>query len=866
MIRIELPALLGRLNDICRHALEEAAGLCIQQRSREVTVGHLLFQLACIPSCDVRLILGRGAVDVENFKAALSAQFELRADHDSPEPQYPSFSPLLIELLQEAWLLGSLELDSHRLRGGAVMLCAVLNAGKYLPSSVVRRFGSIEQEALRRDFARVLADSVETEPVSGEIPATVDRAQGAGDSCLAKYGTEYTRTAREGGIDPVLGRDNEIDLMIDILSRRRKNNPIIVGDAGVGKSALVEGLALRIAQGRVSTGLRDVQLWGLDLGALQAGASVKGEFERRLKAILDEVKHAPKPIVLFIDEAHVLIGAGNSAGGSDAANLLKPALARGEVRTIAATTWSEYKKYFERDPALSRRFQLVKLTEPTIDQTTHMLRGLRPVYERAHGVHISDAALRAAASLSARYLTGRQLPDKAIDVLDTASARVASTQTGEPRRLAVVDNEVAEIDQEVVLLRRDDSIGYSADEARLAELGRRRDWLIGERERLLAAWGEQKAVVKRIAEARAARAGSAPHDGIAPAASLSELTDELARTQQGGALLHIDVGAEQIAEVIADWTGIPVSSMTTDQFARLEQLPALLQHDVKGQDVAIGHIHRHLLTAMADLRRPGTPLGAFLLVGPSGVGKTETALRVADQLFGGRRFLTVINLSEYQEKHTVSRLIGAPPGYVGYGEGGVLTEAIRQKPYSVVVLDEVEKAHPEVLNVFYQAFDKGELNDGEGRLIDCRNVLFFLTSNIGFDDAGGRLNAIPESELRLRLSRFFKPALLARMQVVQYAALDDGTLALIVDQRLERLQAQFLTRYGAALQVREPVREVLKARCGPHANGARMLDASIHGEVVPPLSLAVLKRMASAEPIRDVVLDFVDGQFVALLQ
>ena len=711
MIRIELPALLGRLNDICRHALEEAASLCIRQRCREVTTGHLLFQMADVPSCDVRLILARAGIDVEAFKGTLSSQFELAVDDGGAQTQYPSFSPLLIELLQEAWLLGSLELESRQLRSGIVLLCAMIHGGKYLPLPAIRRLEPIDRDVLRREFTRVLCDSGEAEAGS-QADGTEIAKPTIADSSLTRYGTDYTRRARERGVDPVLGRDAEIDLMIDILSRRRKNNPIVVGDAGVGKSALVEGLALRISQGRVPAGLREVQLWGLDLGALQAGASVKGEFERRLKSILDEVKSASSPIVLFIDGAHVLNGAGNSAGGADAANLLKPALARGEVRTIAATTWSEYKKYFEKDPALSRRFQLVKLMEPTVEQATRMLRGLREVYESAHGVYICDAALRAAASLSARYLTGRQLPDKAIDVLDTASARVASSQTSEPRRLSALDNQAVEIEEEVALLRRDDAIRYTSELGRLEELERRRESLAGERERLLAAWNAQKTLVERIAKGREndrapdSAAGTSPGAKNHPA-RLVELTGELARMQRDGALLHADVGPEQIAEVIAEWTGIPVSSMTTDQFARLEQLPELLRNDVKGQDAAIDHIHRHLLTAMADLRRPGTPLGAFLLVGPSGVGKTETALRVADQLFGGRRVLTVINLAEYQEKHTVSRLIDAPPRYVGYGEGGVLTEAIRQKPYLVVVLDEVEKAHPEVLNVFYQAFDKG---------------------------------------------------------------------------------------------------------------------------------------------------------------
>jgi len=860
MIRIDIATLLARLNDFGRHALEEAASLSISQRGAEVTVPHLLFKLLDNPYSDMRLILKQAAVEPDTIRHALSESFDLQ---DGNEGQYPAFSPLLMELLQEAWLLGSLEMGEERIRSGLILLAAMLNPARYLPLSAIRCLELINRETLRKNFAALLAESAEAPNQQPGSPAKA--VSNESDTALGKYAINFTQMALEGRIDPVLGRDEEIDLMIDILSRRRKNNPIAVGDAGVGKSALVEGLALRIAQGRVPAGMLEVQLWGLDMGALQAGASVKGEFEKRLKAIIDEVKASSIPIILFIDEAHTMIGAGNQAGGSDAANLLKPALARGELRTIAATTWSEYKKYFEKDPALSRRFQLVKLLEPSVEQAVHMLRGLRPIYEQSHRVYISDAALQAAAAMSARYVSGRQLPDKAIDVLDTACARVATALAGEPRRLAAIDNAVVQVDAESQMLVRDLNSGKVIDKARIDALVVRRTGLEAERTRIEKAWLGQKVLVEKILERRALveEAGEDATVGEELLAELQGLVEELRLVQREGALLHADVGQEQIAQVIADWTGIPASTITGDQMAKLEELPYFLKANVKGQSAAVDHIHRHLLTAMADLRRPGTPLGAFLLVGPSGVGKTETALRIADHLFGGKQFLTVINMSEYQEKHTVSRLLGAPPGYVGYGEGGILTEAIRQKPYSVVLLDEVEKAHPEVLNIFYQAFDKGEVADGEGRIIDCKNILFFLTSNIGFDDGLGGLVRLEEEQMRMQLTRFFKPALLARMQVVQYNALDEEVLAEIVDYRLAKLQQQFATRYNAALQVTEQVRSVLKSRCMQHANGARMLDATIDGELLPPLSLSVLNRLATGEQFVDAILDSQDQKFVA---
>ncbi|SAK75957.1 ATPase [Caballeronia pedi] len=866
MIRVDLPALIGRLNLFCRHGLEEAASLCISQRGAEVTAPHLLFKLLDTPQGDLRIVLRHAGLELDAVRQALATAF---VPQDDSPAQYPAFSPLLVELLQEAWLLGSVELEQKEIRGGTLLLAALLNPARYLPLAAVRLFEAFNREAWRKQFPTLLAPSVETPDSASSATSQTSSANAEGQTALARYGHDFTARARAGRIDPVLCRDAEIDLMIDILSRRRKNNPIVVGDAGVGKSAVVEGLALRIMQGRVPEPLRQVSLWGLDLGALQAGAAVKGEFEKRLKAVIDEVKVSAQPIILFIDEAHTLIGAGNAAGGSDAANLLKPALARGELRTIAATTWSEYKKYFEKDPALARRFQLVKLDPPDETQAVHILRGLRAVYEKAHRVEIGDDAVRAAVDLSTRYLSGRQLPDKAIDVLDTACARVATALGEPPRRLSALEHERMQIEAEAAHLARDERAGRAVDARRLQALEQAREEVNAQIERLNTTWQQQKALVDEILtlrhQAEENESSDASESDEATRTTLSVKVLALAELQREGALLHADVGREQIAQVIADWTGIPATSISSDRMERLEALPAMLRERVKGQDAALDHLYRHLLTAMADLRRPGTPLGAFLLVGPSGVGKTETALALADTLFGGRQFLTTINMSEYQEKHTVSRLLGAPPGYVGYGEGGILTEAIRQRPYSVVLLDEVEKAHPEVLNIFYQAFDKGELSDGEGRLIDCRNVLFFLTSNLGFDQQDGLLNDLDDESLRKRLMHFFKPALLARMQVVPYRYLDESVLADIIDARLGRLIAQFAERYEAGLKIDDSARFELRARCIRHENGARMLDANLDGELLPPLSLAVLQRMASGESFAQATLGWENNAFSAVL-
>jgi len=854
MITVDLAALFERVNPFCRRAVEEAGSLCIEQRAAEVTVAHLLTAFLDQPASDICITLAAAGLEVGASRQALSTGF---ADRGGNHSQYPCFSPLLIEVLQEAWLLSSVELGQPHIRSGAIFLATLLNPARYLPLAAIQLFDEVNREALRKRFGELLSGSAEAVGVAPALASSMGTS--IHDSALAKYCHNFTDQARGGRIDPVLCRDVEIDLMVDILSRRRKNNPIVVGDAGVGKSAVVEGLALRIVQGRVPESLRLVELWELDLGALQAGASVKGEFEKRLKAVIDEVKVSACPIILFIDEAHTLIGAGNAAGGSDAANLLKPALARGELRTIAATTWSEYKKYFEKDPALTRRFQLLKLEEPTPDQAVHVLRGLRPIYEAFHNVFIGDDALQAAAVLTDRYLSGRKLPDKAIDVLDTACSRVASALVESPRRLNALENELNQIDAESAQLARDGRCGRAVNPGRLDSLVTTRHEVEQKIQKVRHAWEQQKALVEKIVELRTR------DNGKDASQLLTDKVRQLSELQRTGVLLHADVGAEEIAQVIADWTGIPATTISSDQMARLDSLPANLRNRVKGQDSALHVVYRHLLTALADLRRPGTPMGVFLLVGPSGVGKTETAVAVADALFGGEQFLTTINMSEYQERFTVSRLLGAPPGYVGYGEGGVLTEAIRKQPYSVVLIDEVEKAHPEVLNVFYQAFDKGELVDGEGRRIDCRNVLFFLTSNLGYDQGDSLLSDLDSDALRKGLMRFFKPALLARMQIVPYRYLDEEVLNEIIDCRLERLQCQFRQRYDASLVVVEAARDELRARCARHVNGARMLDASIDGELLPPLSLAVLHCLSRGEKIEHAVVTWADGAFSASL-
>ncbi|EAQ66625.1 clpB protein [Marinomonas sp. MED121] len=890
MIQIELSNLISKLNSQTKLVMEQAASACISRQNPEVTFEHLLFAILENPFSDIRVMLKSANLDHVLVKHKTGDAITTEVGNAT----YPAFSPLLVELLQDAWLLSSTELNETELRSGAIFLAAIMRPDRYLPFSLIEIFQSINRETVRKNFSQILQGSAET--VQNDHAGKGKKlALNTDASSLAKFCSDFTERARNGQLDPVLCRDEEINLMIDILCRRRKNNPIVVGDAGVGKSAVVEGLALRIVEGKVPDTLKDVSLLSLDLGLLQAGASVKGEFEKRLKSIIDEVKDSPTPIILFIDEAHTLIGAGNQEGGGDAANLLKPALARGELCTVAATTWKEYKKYFEKDPALTRRFQLVKLEEPSVDQACDIMRGLHGVYEKAHGVLITDAALKASAELSARYVSGRQLPDKSIDVLDTACARIAINLSAPPRRLAALDSQSLQRKLEIDMLNRQLKLGREIDQARLALLLANEEEDQAEYENLHQQWLDQRALVERIVVARqrilAPEAefeeqlesddnDDAESNALDIAAELiEEQTDENAVValdkledlyQEYDAipheqkLIYPEVDADQIAQVIADWTGVPVNQMNTDELSKITHLPEILGKAIKGQDIAIARVHRNLLTARADLRRSGRPKGAFLLVGPSGVGKTETVVQLADQLYGGQQFLTTINMSEFQEKHTVSRLIGSPPGYVGYGEGGVLTEAIRKMPYSVVLLDEVEKAHPEVLNLFYQAFDKGELADGEGRVIDCKNVVFFLTSNLGYQTIVDHADAPQEIEERLypELCDFFKPALLARMEVVPYLPLATDVIEQIVRAKLTGLESIFVERYQADVIIEDELVHEIMRRATRSENGARMLEAIIEGQMLPPISLALLDRLAAREPVNRIRLSVVDGEFI----
>ncbi|MGU5795434.1 type VI secretion system ATPase TssH [Aeromonas hydrophila] len=876
MIRIELPVLVERLNPICRHMLEEAAALCVNHQGAEIRIEHLLLKMLETPLSDVRQILKVAEVEVEELKTLLQPA---AADNGYGQG-YPSFSPMLVEWLQDSWLLASAELQHAQLRSGVMLLVLLMTPQRYLPGSVTRLLAKVNRELLRQQFDEWVKESAETQVTTTSGGKTAQAVLPADASLLARFTVNVTEQARQGSLDPVLCRDHEIDLMIDILSRRRKNNPIVVGEAGVGKSALIEGLALRMVAGQVPEKLRGVELMTLDLGAMQAGASVKGEFEKRFKGVMQEVKDAVQPVILFIDEAHTLIGAGNQAGGLDVSNLIKPALARGELRTIAATTWGEYKKYVEKDAALSRRFQLVKVGEPDADEATVILRGLRSIYEKAHGVLIDEEALQAAAQLSARYISGRQLPDKAIDVLDTACARVAINLTTPPRAVSHLQNALRQRELEIRQLERQSLIGLGDNAERLAELQAAQQACREELAEQEARWQQQQGLVHQIVELRAALLADqqdemlarealdladAPLDPQAAAEQLATLERELAELQQGEVLVSAHVDKTQIAAVIAEWTGVPLNRISQGELDVVTRLPEYLGELIKGQDVAVAHLHKHLLTARADLRRPGRPLGAFLLVGPSGVGKTETVLQIAELMFGGRQYLTTINMSEYQEKHTVSRLIGSPPGYVGFGEGGVLTEAIRQKPYSVVLLDEVEKAHPDVLNLFYQAFDKGELADGEGRIIDCKNVVFFLTSNLGFQtivDHAEQPDVLLDA-LYPELAAFFKPALLARMEVLPYLPLGHDTLVQIVGGKLNRLVKLLKERFGAEVVLDDEVAEEILLRANRSENGARMLESVIDGALLPPVSLQLLQRLSAGEPIKRVHFSVADHQFVA---
>jgi len=765
MINVDLQQLVQALDAETKRDLEGAAERCVVRGGSKILVEDLLLGLLERPDG----LLKRALLDAEVDAGALAQALQPRGEHS--ESRNPVFSTELVQWLQDALLVASLELGQSQIDQAALILALLRNPLRYAGSHYQPLLARLDAERLR-DFA-----------LSQQPQAANGKPAANGESNLSRFTHNFNQQARDGKLDPVLCRDSEIRQMIDILARRRKNNPIVVGEAGVGKTAIVEGLALRIASGEVPAALKGVELLCLDLGLLQAGASVKGEFERRLQGVIDEVKGSPKPIILFIDEAHTLIGAGGQAGSGDAANLLKPALARGELRTIAATTWSEYKKYFEKDPALARRFQPVQLHEPSVPEAVTILRGLAPVYEKSHGIYLRDDAVTAAAELSARYLAGRQLPDKAVDVLDTACARVRISLAAAPEALERLRGEVAEGERQREAMRRDLAAGLPVDAAVLERLEQRLLTAGDEIEQLESRWTRQRLLAERLLELRKRTAearSDANEDGEAPSldeleAELRAVQAELAAAQAEQRLVSHEVCPRLVAEVISHWTGVPLTQLAREHNAQVANFAADLRARVRGQEQAVEALDRAMRAAAAGLNKPDAPVGVFLLVGPSGVGKTETALALADLLYGGERFLTVINMSEFQEKHSVSRLIGAPPGYVGYGEGGMLTEAARQKPYSVILLDEVEKADPDVMNVFYQIFDKGVANDGEGREINFRNTLILMTSNLASERiarfcSAGQRPAAEDLELAIRpqLSQHFKPALLGRMRVVPY--------------------------------------------------------------------------------------------------
>ena len=875
MLLVDLKPLVGRLDGYCKESLENAVGLCVSRGHYEITVEHLLHRLLDDPQADLPLLLRQNGVDAGTLRQGVERVLEeLRTGNTGR----PAFSPLLLELLQDAWLLGSVDLGQSLIRSGAVLAALVARASFYAGGRIGPLLGPLVKETLLAQFPAVCAGSIEGSPASpqGGGGDGAERAGPAGGA-IARYCENFTEKARAGKIDPVFGRDAEIRQMVDILARRRKNNPICVGDPGVGKTAVVEGLALRIVEGDVPDMLKDVSLLGLDMGMLQAGASVKGEFENRLKGVIEEVKASATPIILFIDEAHTLIGAGGQAGTSDAANLLKPALARGELRTIAATTWAEYKKYFEKDAALARRFQLVKLDEPDVATAVQILRGLRDRYQEVHLVAIRDDALVAAAELSSRYISGRQLPDKAVDLLDTACARVKVLQNAKPDLLEDTERRMQALEREKRGLQQDADNRQPIEAQRFTDIDAQLDTLATQAEDLRARWQAQRAAAQALLQARGAfsaarrEAVDAGADATSPA--LKALDDAVLQAErafieaQGSeALVRIDVDPDVVAKVVSDWTGVPVGKMQRDQATTALGLADALKRRIRGQDAALDQVAEIVKTASSGLNDPRQPLGVFLLVGPSGVGKTETALAVADLLFGDEKSTVVVNMSEFQERHNVSRLIGSPPGYVGYGEGGLLTEAVRQRPYSVVLLDEVEKAHLDVLNLFYQVFDKGMLSDGEGKEIDFANTVIFLTSNLATDvitemtrDGERPDPAVLAGAIRPLLSSHFKPALLARMTIVPYATLDAQALGGIVRLKLERIVQRLAHNNKMRFSYAEAVVERIAARCTEVETGARNIDFILRGNVLPMMSQQILQRMGSGEPAGAVHLD-VDAQ------
>ncbi|HYP28085.1 MAG TPA: type VI secretion system ATPase TssH [Blastocatellia bacterium] len=902
-MNVDLKSLIGRLDDTSRSALEGAAGLCLARTNYDVDIEHYFIKLFESQDTDVERIARHYEVDA----AQLNKDFIRALDRlKTGNARTPALSPRLPRLIERAWLLASVDYGAQKIRSGHLLLALLSDDDlSRLARETSREFAKVSVEELRKNLADITSGSAEDrESVSlsgqqAEQGAGAGQALGGKTKALDQFTIDLTARARAGEIDPVLGRDFEIRQIVDILTRRRQNNPILTGEAGVGKTAVVEGFAIRVAEGDVPQPLRNVAVRVLDLGLLQAGAGIKGEFENRLKSVIEEVKSSPQPIILFIDEAHTMIGAGGQAGQNDAANLLKPALARGELRTIAATTWAEYKKYFEKDAALARRFQVVKVEEPSEEQAIIMMRGLTETLENHHKVRILDEAVADAVALSHRYISGRQLPDKAVSVLDTACARVAIGQAATPPAIEDAQRRIDQMAVEIGALEREAVTGAD-HRSRISELQEGRSGYEQRLATLRDQWEKEKGLIDQIREIRtrleeqaggrkdgdngasaaaAAGASSAPEAASEPPggsagldldalrADLVRLNGELEAVQGETPLMQACVNSQTVAEVISGWTGIPVGKMLTDEINTVLSLRDRLEQRVIGQTHALEAISQRIRTARANLTDPRRPIGVFLLVGPSGVGKTETALTLAETLYGGERNLISINMSEYQEAHTVSSLKGSPPGYVGYGEGGVLTEAVRRKPYSVVLLDEVEKAHPDVMELFYQVFDKGVLEDGEGREIDFKNTVILLTSNTATDtmmklcadpDTRPEPEALIES-IRPELLKVFKPALLGRMVVVPYYPISDEVMQQIIRLQLGRIKRRLLDNHGAQFSYDAEVITEIANRCREVESGARNVDHILTRTLLPEMSGEFLSKMASGESISQVHIGVGEG-------
>jgi type VI secretion system protein VasG len=902
---LNLKSLIAKLNELTRNALEAAAGLCLSRTHYDIEVEHYLLKLLDQEEGDFARITRHFGVD----KSHLATQLNWSLDKlKTGNARTPALSPSVVKMMTEAWTIGSIDYNAGLVRTGFTILALTTNDElRRLGREISKEFQKVDGDVLRKDFLSIVEGSAEQMVTSVAAPAGAPggpRPAGAGKTAnLDQFTINLTDNAKAGKIDPVLGRDMEIRQIIDILMRRRQNNPILTGEAGVGKTAVVEGFALRVAKGDVPPPLRNVMIRSLDLALLQAGAGIKGEFENRLKGLIEEVKASPIPIILFIDEAHTMIGAGGQAGQNDAANLLKPALARGELRTIAATTWSEYKKYFEKDAALARRFQVVKVEEPIETQCAVMLRGITPALEKHHKVRILDEGLVAAVKFSHRYLAGRQLPDKAVSVLDTACARLALGQSATPPAIEDATRQLDDLEVQQRVLERESALGADHTE-RLEEIAKQRVEVEARLKTLRERWTKEHKLVSKIRELRAqveaavsgdghgavstakpAPEGAAPApptaaakpaaEAAAPApaaaaaepapapdpealrAELAKLDAELTALQGETPMMRVAVDAQIVGEVISAWTGIPVGKMLKDEISTVLTLSAYLGKRVIGQTHALDIIGQRIQTSRASLDDPNRPIGVFMLIGPSGVGKTETALALADLLYGGEHNLITINMSEFQEPHTVSTLKGSPPGYVGYGEGGVLTEAVRRRPYSVVLLDEVEKAHPDVLELFYQVFDKGRMEDGEGREIDFKNTIIILTTN-ALTDRMMKLCADPETmpspeaivkALKPELNKTFKPAFLGRMVVIPYYPIRDESLKQIVVLKLGKIQRRIQENHKIELTYDPTLVDAVASRCTEVESGARNVDNILTNTLLPDISRQLLGRMSEGEKI-----------------